>query len=39
MSDAFNGIEYEIQLTSLALQMLAAIKDRREQEKLAERID
>ena len=39
MSDASNGIEYEIQLTSLALQMLAAIKDRREQEKLAERID
>ena len=39
MSDAFNGIEYEIQLTSLALQMLAKVKDRREQEKLAERID
>ena len=39
MSDASDGIEYEIQLTSLALQMLAAVKDRREQEKLAERID
>ena len=39
MSGASDGVEYEIQLTSLALQMLAAIKDRREQEKLAERID
>ena len=28
MSDAFNGIEYEIQLTSLALEMLAKVKDR-----------
>ena len=39
MSGASDGVEYEIQLTSLALQMLAAVKDRREQEKLAEQID
>ena len=39
MSGASDGVEYEIQLTSLALQMLAKVKDRREQEKLAERID
>jgi hypothetical protein len=32
-------IEYTIQLTPIALEMLAAIKDRREQEKLSERID
>ncbi len=30
---------YEIQLTLLALEMLLAIKDRREQEKLRDRID
>lgn len=30
---------YEIQLTPLALEMLLAIKDRREQEKLRDRID
>ena len=39
MSDASDGVEYEIQLTPFALEMLAAVKDRREQEKLAERID
>jgi mRNA interferase RelE/StbE len=39
MSDASDGVEYRIQLTPLALEMLAAVKDRREQEKLAERID
>ena len=39
MSGASDGVEYEIQLTSLALEMLAKVKDRREQEKLAERID
>ncbi|MDX2217296.1 MAG: type II toxin-antitoxin system RelE/ParE family toxin [Oculatellaceae cyanobacterium bins.114] len=38
MSDG-NAIEYEIRLTPLALDMLAAVKDRREQEKLSERID
>ena len=32
-------MEYEIQLTPVALEMLAAIKDRREQEKLRDRID
>jgi hypothetical protein len=32
-------MQYEIQLTPLALAMLAAVKDRREQEKLAERIE
>jgi len=32
-------VEYTIQLTPLALEMLTAIKDRREQEKLSERID
>jgi mRNA interferase RelE/StbE len=32
-------MEYEIQLTPLALEMLAAIRDRREQEKLRDRID
>jgi mRNA interferase RelE/StbE len=32
-------VKYTIQLTPLALEMLAAIKDRREQEKLSERID
>jgi mRNA interferase RelE/StbE len=30
---------YEIQLTPLAIEMLAAIKDRREQEKLGDRIE
>jgi len=30
---------YEIQLTPLAIEMLAAVKDRREQEKLVERIE
>ena len=39
MSGASDGIEYEIQLTPFALEMLAKVKDRREQEKLAERID
>jgi mRNA interferase RelE/StbE len=39
MSDESDGIRYRIQLTPLALEMLAAIKDRREQEKLIERID
>jgi mRNA interferase RelE/StbE len=39
MSDAPDSIEYEIQLTPLALEMLNAVKDRREQEKLAERIE
>ncbi|PZV11018.1 MAG: plasmid stabilization protein [Leptolyngbya sp.] len=39
MSGASDGVEYEIQLTPLALEMLVAVKDRREQEKLAERID
>ncbi|MEG3879382.1 type II toxin-antitoxin system RelE/ParE family toxin [Microcoleus sp. herbarium7] len=34
-----NAIEYEIQLTPLALEMLEAVKDRREQEKLRDRID
>lgn len=32
-------MEYKIQLTPLALEMLAAVRDRREQEKLAERIE
>ena len=32
-------IEYTIRLTPLALDMLAAVKDRREQEKLGERIN
>jgi mRNA interferase RelE/StbE len=36
---AANAIEYIIQLTPLALEMLAAVKDRREQEKLGDRID
>jgi mRNA interferase RelE/StbE len=39
MSDASDGVEYEIQLTPLALEMLVAVKDRREQEKLRDRID
>ncbi|KAM3100222.1 type II toxin-antitoxin system RelE family toxin [Phormidesmis sp. 146-35] len=39
MTGAANGIEYKIQLTPLALEMLAAVKDRREQEKLRDRID
>ncbi len=34
-----NIVEYNIRLSSLALEMLAAIKDRREQEKLRERIE
>jgi hypothetical protein len=33
------SISYEIQLTPLALEMLAAVKDRREQEKLGDRIE
>ncbi len=33
MSDEANSIEYHIQLTPLAVEMLAAVKDRREQEK------
>ncbi|MBW4578004.1 MAG: hypothetical protein KME42_00320 [Tildeniella nuda ZEHNDER 1965/U140] len=32
-------VEYTIQLTPLALETLTAINDRREQEKLSERID
>jgi hypothetical protein len=39
MSDASNQAEYQIQLTPLALEMLAAVNDRREQEKLRDRID
>ncbi len=39
MNHEENAIEYEIQLTLLALEMLAAVKDRREQEKLRDRID
>jgi mRNA interferase RelE/StbE len=39
MTDASDGDEYKIQLTPLALEMLAAVKDRREQEKLRDRID
>lgn len=32
-------MQYEIQLTPLAIEMLAAVRDRREQEKLVERIE
>jgi mRNA interferase RelE/StbE len=32
-------ISYKIRLTPLALEMLASVKDRREQEKLSERIE
>ena len=39
MSDEANSTEYHIQLTPLALEMLASVKDRREQEKLRDRID
>lgn len=39
MSGGSNEIEYDIQLTPLALEMLATVKDRREQEKLRDRID
>ena len=39
MSNEVNSIEYHIQFTPLALEMLAAVKDRREQEKLRDRID
>ncbi|NJN59849.1 MAG: type II toxin-antitoxin system YhaV family toxin [Leptolyngbyaceae cyanobacterium SL_5_9] len=39
MSDEFDSVKYEIQLTPLALEMLIAVKDRREQEKLRDRID
>ncbi|MEG4110099.1 hypothetical protein [Microcoleus sp. S13_C5] len=39
MNHEDNAIEYEIQLTSLALEMLEAVKDRQEQEKLRDRID
>ena len=39
MNHEENAIEYEIQLTPLALEMLATVKDRREQEKLRDRID
>ncbi|MEG4534754.1 type II toxin-antitoxin system RelE/ParE family toxin [Microcoleus sp. D2_18a_D3] len=39
MNHEENAIEYEIQLTRLALEMLEAVKDRREQEKLRDRID
>jgi mRNA interferase RelE/StbE len=39
MKGAGNSVEYNIQLTLLALDMLAAVKDRREQEKLRDRIN
>ena len=39
MNHEENAIEYEIQLTPLALEMLEAVKDRREQEKLRDRIE
>ena len=39
MNHEENAIEYEIQLTPLALEMLEAVKDRQEQEKLRDRID
>ncbi len=39
MNHEENAIEYEIQLTPLALEMLEAVKHRREQEKLRDRID
>jgi mRNA interferase RelE/StbE len=39
MSNPSNEVEYEIQLTPLALEMLSAVKNRREQEKLRDRID
>jgi mRNA interferase RelE/StbE len=39
MNHEENAIEYEIRLTPLALEMLEAVKDRREQEKLRDRID
>jgi mRNA interferase RelE/StbE len=39
MSEAAHQTEYEIRLTPLAFEMLAAVKDRREQEKLRDRID
>lgn len=35
MSAPSNRIEYEIQLTPFALEMLAAVEDRREQKKLS----
>ncbi|MGI0493437.1 type II toxin-antitoxin system RelE family toxin [Alkalinema pantanalense CENA528] len=34
-----DSIEYKIQLTPLALEMLVAVQDRREQEKLRDRIE
>ena len=39
MKGEANSIEYDIQLTPLALEMLAEVKDRREQEKLRDCID
>jgi mRNA interferase RelE/StbE len=39
MSDASEEIEYRLELTPLALEMLAAVKDKREREKLVERIE
>jgi mRNA interferase RelE/StbE len=39
MNEEENSIEYQIEITPLALEMLAAVKDRREQEKLRDRID
>jgi mRNA interferase RelE/StbE len=39
MSERSESREYAIELTPLALEMLAAVKDRREQEKLRDRID
>lgn len=39
MNEEENSIEYQIEITPLALEMLVAVKDRREQEKLRDRID
>jgi mRNA interferase RelE/StbE len=39
MKGEANSTEYDIQLTPLALEMLAEVKDRREQQKLRDRID
>jgi mRNA interferase RelE/StbE len=39
MSEASEGVGYRLELTPLAVEMLAAVKDRREQEKLVERIE
>lgn len=39
MSDGSASTEYEIRLTSLALEMLMDVRDRREQQKLRDRIE